>query len=54
MSRWMNKLSKKTRSRLVLTVTAVMIAAVFIGAHFGQTQKTIINPGMIKELTKSE
>ncbi|MDR3310853.1 MAG: hypothetical protein LBS90_05855 [Oscillospiraceae bacterium] len=35
---------------LTLAVIAVLIAAVFIGASFGNTKKTIKNPAMQKLL----
>lgn len=40
----------KKRKIRVLSVTLALIAAILVGAHLGQTRKTIVTPDMILQL----
>lgn len=42
------------RKIVTLLVTLIMIVAIFIGAQFGKTQTTILNPGMLSKYASSQ
>ncbi|MDR1065166.1 MAG: hypothetical protein LBL25_02225 [Oscillospiraceae bacterium] len=38
-----------TKKIAALAVAALLLIAIFVGAEFGKTQKTILTPGMVSE-----
>lgn len=42
------------RKTIALSVTIVLIIAIFVGAEFGKTQKTILTPGMTNQYTTAK